>query len=319
MNNELIPLHLRYRPQTFEEVIGHGSICASLKRMVESQESQSFLFHGPTGTGKTTLSRIAAYEMGADPENLLEIDGASHTQVDAMRRITSTLQYKILGAVKGAKRAIIIDECHRLTIQAWESLLKSVEEPPPHVLWFFCTTRVEKVPTTIKSRCASFTLKALDHKALETLITKVIEDEGIDISGGVFDLIVQQANGSGRQALVNLALVRDLKDDRKEAARVLVALTESDPAKEMAKLCISGGSWVRAMALYKPLAEEEPESVRYAISNYIAGALRNAKTDDEAMRFLSLLESFSESYVSENRVVNVNALLLSIGRALFNG
>src|ERR1700679_2452146 len=149
----------RYRPQVFDEVIGQDAVVRSLKATVKKKDAQIFLFSGPAGTGKTTLARLVAKAFGVEDKQVEsgEIDGATNNGIESMRNIQDIIQYRPFG--NSGMRSITIDECHRLSPNAWDSLLKVLEDPPKHVVWFFCTTNPIKVPATIKTRCAKFELK----------------------------------------------------------------------------------------------------------------------------------------------------------------
>ena len=302
-------LHTLYRPTEFEHVVGHPAIVKTLKDLVKNNGSQAFLFCGPAGTGKTTLARITAAKLGCRPQDILEIDGATYTGVDDMRKIQEILQYKPFG---GAKRAIIIDEVHRISQQAFDSLLKVTEQPPPHIYWLFATTNPSKVPKTIQTRFATFTLKAVSNDDLHKLIIEITGLEKITLAEGIADLIVKEAQGSPRQALVNLALCRNLKD-RKEAAQVLQSALQSEVVIELCRFLLAGGSWQKAMIIANKLENEAPESVRIVVCQYMAKVLLNSKTDKDAKRLLQILDAFAVSYQSSEGFA---PLLLSVGRVL---
>lgn len=301
----------KWRPESFDEVVGQAAIVDSLEDICKRNSSQAFLFQGPSGTGKTTLARIAAKVLCcATP--FYEIDAATHTGVDDMRSVQEALRYAPLGKVK--RRAIIIDECHRLSANAWDSLLKSVEEPPKHIVWFFCTTNAAKVPNTIKTRCTGFTLKAVSDVELMDLVSFVAKEEKFKASPVVLDLVVKEAGGSPRQALSNLAVCANVTD-RKAAAEVLRSAVDNDATINFCRFIIKGaGSWVQAMTHIKALSETNPESVRIVVTNYVGAALKNAKSDDAAMRLLQILDAFAEPYTSSTEQTQ---LLISTGRVLF--
>lgn len=300
----------KWRPNTFDEVVGQDAVVDSLVGLCERNSSQAFLLQGPSGTGKTTLARIAARSLGCALP-FYEIDAATHTGVDDMRSVQEALRYAPLGKVK--RRAIIIDECHRLSANAWDSLLKSVEEPPKHIVWFFCTTNAAKVPNTIKTRCTGFTLKAVSDDDLLYLIKAVAKTEKFKASPAVLDLVVKEANGSPRQALSNLSVCANVTD-RKDAATVLRSAVDNDATIQFCRFIAKGGSWAMAMSHVKALVDTNPESVRIVTTNYIGAILKNAKKDEEAMRLLQILDAFAEPYTSSTEQTQ---LMISIGRVLF--
>jgi DNA polymerase-3 subunit gamma/tau len=132
----------KYRPRTLADVIGQDNVVRSLQSIGKKKDTQVFLFSGPSGCGKTTLSRILAKMYGVEDNSVLEIDAASRTGVDDMRQLQEIVQYRPFG--DSGKRAIILDECHRLSKNAWDSLLKVLEDPPAHIVWCFCTTELIK-------------------------------------------------------------------------------------------------------------------------------------------------------------------------------
>lgn len=303
-------LHTKHRPRKFADVIGQDAVIKSLSGMLERDQSQAFLLIGPSGTGKTTLARIAALKLGCKASDMQEVDAASHTGVDAMRQVAQNLHFTPMGG--SDTRVVIVDEAHMLSKSAWNSLLKVLEEPPAHVYWFLCTTEPGKVPRTVMTRCASFTLKLVPEKSLKDLLSRVCEKEGIKLVDGVDDLVVKEADGSPRQLLVNLAAVVTATDKR-EAAELLKAALESDATRELCQFLLNGGSWLRAMGIVNKLAEENPESVRIVVMNYMASVLKGAKSDKEAIHVLSVMDAFCHPYNSSERLA---PLLLSVGRVL---
>lgn len=306
-------LHVRYRPRKFLDVVGQAAVVKSLGKIIERDSSQCFLFSGPSGTGKTTLARICAVKLGCQPHDILEIDAASNTGVDDMRKVMDGLKYRPLG--ESDVKVLIVDECHMLSRNAWNSILKSTEEPPAHVYWFFCTTEASKIPPTIKTRATSYQLKPVPDKELGVLLDRVCEKEKIDVPGDVGDLIIREAGGSPRQLLVNLDICREAQT-KKEAADLLKTALESDATIELARFMMAGGSWMKAMSIVGKLSEENPEGVRIVLVNYFGKALRDAKTDKAAAATLRILDAFAEPY---NPSEKLSPLILSIGRALLGG
>ena len=303
-------LHLKYRPKRFKDVVGQDAVVSALKGLIDSKGARSFLLSGPSGTGKTTLARIAAKELGHKSKDVLEIDAATHTGIDAMRQVQELLRYVPFGSSSG--RAIIVDEAHMLSRSAWNSLLKVVEEPPELVSWFFCTTEPAKVPKTIRTRCAALDLRDVSSDDLKSLVLHVIKSESLKIEEDVVTVIVREASGSPRQALVNLSICL-LASTRKEAAEALRSASESDVVLELCRFLVNKGSWLKAMAIVNKFTNENPESIRIAVCNYMGAALRNSKKDRQACHFLEIIDAFAEPYNSSE---HMTPLLVSIGQVL---
>jgi DNA polymerase-3 subunit gamma/tau len=303
-------LHVKYRPRDFSEVVGQADAIASLQKTLTRNEVHSFLMTGPSGTGKTTLARIVAKMVGARPSDIIEIDAATKTGVDDMRAILEILRHKPLG---GSVRPIVLDEAHMLSRNAWNSMLKAIEEPPKHVYWFICTTEPGKVPVTVSSRCLPVRLKSVPEKGLIALLRDVCSEEKLKLRDDIIQLCAFEAKGSARQALVNLELVRDVKDG-KEAQRLLANVADADPVIALCRFLLDGkGSWMKVAGLLRALEEQNPEGVRIVVCNYMASVLKGAKNDRTAMSALAVLGQFDTPYNSSEGMA---PLFLSVGRCL---
>lgn len=307
-------LHTAYRPQLFKQVMGQAPAVTALTAALKHKSSQCFLLSGPSGLGKTTLARIAARKLSCQ---LQEIDGAHLTGVNEMREVVQGVQFLPFGQHKG--HAVIIDECHRISPQAWDSLLKATEEPPAGVYWFFCTTNPDKVPGTIKTRALHLQLKSLDRDTLGDLVAGVAVKAGIDLEDTIRQLVVAEAHGSPRQALVNLAAVRDAKS-REQAAALLRAEQQSDAGLQLCRTIAGSANqeapWPEAMQLVERLLEdgESAEGLRIRIMHYMAAAIR--KADPKRGRLLlARMEPFVYGYGQSDGdamlVRSVGASLLS--------
>lgn len=305
------PLHTKWRPKKFEDVVGQVQAVKALQGVIKRKSSRAFLLTGPSGTGKTTLARIAARALGALDDDIMEIDAATQSGVDNIRNVQEVIRYKPLG--EGSLKAIVVDEAHGLSKQSWDALLKSIEEPPAHIVWFFCTTNPVKVPATIKTRCTAVALKPVKDDDLADLLDYVCEQEKIDPPDDVFNIIVEQAGGSPRQLLVNLNLCRDVTK-RKVAAELLRGAVEGDAIRELCQFLNKGGSWMKCAGILKKLDGENPEGVRIAVVNYFAAVVRGAKSDRNALAALAIIQEFATPY---NQAENMAPLYLSIASALY--
>lgn len=303
-------LHSKYRPRKLAEVVGQSAVVNSLSKVLAKGEQQAFLFSGPSGCGKTTLARIAARMLGCARKDIREVDAATYTGVDDMRAIKELLIYEPFGETTG--RAIIVDECHSLSKNAWQSLLKSVEEPPAHVYWMFCTTEIGKVPQTIKTRCAAYTLRSVEYNSMVKLFDRVCEAEGLEWENDVAALIINEAGGSPRQLLVNMEVCREI-DNKKEAAVVLQAAQGSKEVIDLCRFLMTGGSWQKAMAIVGKLDVSNPEGIRIMVTNYFAKVALGAKSEKQAVHALNILTEFSQPFNPSDKH---GPLLRAIGQVL---
>jgi DNA polymerase III gamma/tau subunit len=310
-----VSLATRHRPQSLEGVVGQREAVNILKYAVKNSNQHSFLFAGPSGVGKTTLARIMAHEFtngDGTPANLEEIPAADHTGVDAMRAVVHRLQFRAIGA--SPIKAVILDECHRLSGSAWDVLLKPIEEPPSHVYWFLCTTEPGKIPKTIHTRCSRIDLKSVPEDVLLDLLASIAKREKLKTPDEVLEAIAEGAGGSPRQALVFLETCGHLVT----AAEARLAMRSGGQNKEAIDLCRflvkgQGQSWVEAMKLVKALDGVDAESVRITLVNYLAVVLINTKENRKAAELLRILDCFMRPYLTTDRAA---PLLHSLGLVL---
>jgi len=305
----------KYRPQTFAEVIGQSAVVRSLKTVIKKRTSHAFLFTGPSGTGKTTLGRIIANELGAtDPKQVREFDAATNTGIDDVRAIMETLRYKPIGTTP--IRVMIIDECHALSSAAWKALLKVLEEPPEWIIWILCTTEPLRVPPTIKTRCAAYGLVAVDKQTMYEWLSDICEKENIlqgEEGERIVNLCVKEAYGSPRQALSNLATCEASKT-KAEAAGLLASADATPEAIELAKLLMNRGTWLQAQQLLVALKDTSPESIRQTVRAYITKAALGADKEAQWAYRLKVLSAFSEPCFSGD---GITPILLATARAMF--
>lgn len=306
-------LHTKYRPADFDGVLGQDDTVKSIKRVLAKSSCQAFIFTGPSGTGKTTLARIIARHVGCPASNLLEVDGATYTGIDAMRELAEGLQYAPLG---GSKKMVIVDEAHRLSRQAWDCLLKPIEEPPAHVFWCFCTTEPLKIPNAIRTRCVQYETKAVKRDQVRELLERVRDDEGYKTPDDVLALIAEKCQGSVRLALTALAQCSACSD-RRSAADIIKAASEEGDVIDLCRALLKGASsWSTMVKLVEPLKEQNGEGVRLTIIAYFTKVLMGTSSDKQAAYLLNILQAFSDPYPQGAGVAHV---LLSLGQVVFSG
>ena len=158
------PLILRHRPTDWPAIRGHDAVVGVLQRRIAGPgHPHAYLITGPSGVGKTTIGRLIAATLGAETN---EIDAATYSGVEAMRSLVEFVGYQ----PPRTSRLIIIDECHRLSRNAWDAVLKPIEEPPAHLYWALCTTEFDAVPDTIVTRCYHCKLDRLDDRVIEEFL-----------------------------------------------------------------------------------------------------------------------------------------------------
>jgi DNA polymerase-3 subunit gamma/tau len=216
-------LYRKYRPQDFDEVVGQEAVVRTLRNAIErDQVRQAYLFAGPRGTGKTSLARIVAKSLNCvqgpttTPCNtcnscrtiaagtsldVIEMDAASQRGIDDIREIRD---HVILQPVEGRHKVYILDEAHQLTDAAFNALLKLIEEPPPHLVFIFCTTDLAKMLPTVRSRCQTFRFERPRLGELNRLLRRVADGEDIDTPDSALALIGRSARGSFRDAVSTL-------------------------------------------------------------------------------------------------------------------
>ena len=194
-----LALYRKYRPAKFPEVIGQEAVVTALERASkDGRIGHAYLFSGGRGTGKTTLARIFATAIGTTPSDLYEMDAASNRGIDDVRELREAVRTL---PFESKYKVYIIDEAHMLTKDAWNALLKTLEEPPAHVVFIFATTEKDKIIDTILSRCQHFVLKQPTLDILKKHAIDVAKKEGIILDGASAELIATFGDGSFRDML----------------------------------------------------------------------------------------------------------------------
>ena len=271
----------KYRPIDFNEVIGQDHVVKALINSINQEKiHQAFIFSGTRGIGKTTIARILAKCLNCessskptpDPCNecsntkeistgrsvdFLEIDAASNTQVEKIRDLIETVEYK---PAKARFKIYLIDEVHMLSPASFNALLKTLEEPPPHVIFIFATTNPEKIPKTVQSRCLQLNLKTVDEEILSSHLKKILEKEKINYDNDSVSLIANTANGSVRDGLTLLdqAIAYGNGELLKEDVKALLGTIDNSLLIELIGSVIDGNG-KKTFDLLSQIEELTPE------------------------------------------------------------
>lgn len=309
MSNEL---HVKYRPRTLADVVGQDDAVKSLAaRFKDGKPAHAYLFTGPSGTGKTTLARIVAAMAGCEDGNVLEVDAASTSGADEMRAVVSNARHVGFGA--SPNRAVIVDECHSLSKQAWQVLLKPLEEPPPHLFFMLCTTEPSKVPSTVETRCQAYRLRDVPHKAIARIVDDVAEKEGIKLDDETFDHVVEAAQGSPRRALTLLAKVAGVAGSPRDAARLLERVEDTPEVIDLCRALADRASWPELVRIAKGIQGDNYEGTRIVVVRYLASCAMGAKNPRD---WAHLMSCFATPY---NASDGIAPLVLSLANAYLGG
>jgi len=289
-------LQIKYRPKSFDEVFGNRQVVEALKKIVaRKNRPHAFLFHGPPGTGKTTLAGILAGELGASGRDFIEMDSATYRGIKDIRELKDIFFI----APSSKARFVFFDEAHKLTKDAEEAMLKDLERFPPHLYFAFATTEPKQLLPTTLSRLTPFETKKLSTVEMRALIQYVVGKEGSQLPSVVIDKLVAVANGIPRDALKILDMV--LSAGTKEAMLSVISNLKFDE-NEVRDLCrlllsINGDgmkSWIKVRTVLEGLSDKNPEDIRRAVLGWCNVALMKTKDVRVAIRAFDIMACFEE-------------------------
>ena len=250
----------------------------------------AILFSGPTGCGKTTLARIVGKVLGAKGTDFIEVDSADFRGIDTIRDIRRKAQY---APVESDVRVYLLDECHKLSNDAQNALLKILEDTPKHVYFILATTESFKLLDTIKGRTNVFEVSLLGEKEMFRLLRKVVKGEDENLSKNIYEQIIQDSLGHPRNALQILEQVLNVPEE----SRLEIAKKTAEKQSQSIELCralIDGSGWKKVSTILKGLKKEDPESIRRHVLGYASAVLLNGGNERAAI----IVDEFRDYFYS---------------------
>ena len=287
-------LYLKYRPQTFDEVVGQEPITRTLRNALrQGRMRHAYLFTGPRGTGKTTTARLLAKAVNCQaPEeerpcnacpicvainegrllDLIEIDAASNRGIDEIRDIREKVGFR---PNEGRFKVYVLDEAHMLTEPAFNALLKTLEEPPPHVIFALVTTDPHKIPATITSRCQRFDFRRIPLQAIVDRLASIAEQEGVTVEPAALELIAHQGTGAMRDAISLLDQLTSYGDEiTLDQVQMVLGTVASEAAGKLAA-CLAEGDVAGGLDLINRTVGDgaDPRQFGREVVEYLRGLL----------------------------------------------
>ncbi len=331
-----IVLARKWRPQGFDDLIGQESVVKTFENAISSGKIvHAYLFSGPRGVGKTSSARILAKALNCEERSgsgpcgqcqscqaitdgasidVFEIDGASNNSVDAVRELRETVKYAPSG---GHYKIYIIDEVHMLSTSAFNALLKTLEEPPEHVIFIFATTEPKKIPSTILSRCQHHAFRRISKSRIKEQLKKISDKEEIDIRGKALDMIAKAAEGSMRDALTLLDQAYSFSDSiTEQELQSLLGLPEIDIIHNLSETILNGNI-SETLVIIKELTDRGSDLRQ--LTRELVEHFRNiaiVKVSDNAGGLLEFAEDEIEKYKLYAAEVNIEQLTLLLSELL---
>jgi DNA polymerase III subunit gamma/tau len=283
-------LYHKHRPQSLSAVVGNTAVTTALEGMLSNLDKcpRVFLLHGGTGCGKTTIGRIMKSMLEITDTDYREIDSADFRGIDTIRELRKHSNYMPL---ESPYRMFLLDECHKLTNDAQNALLKLLEDTPKHLFFILCTTEPEKIIKAVRGRCSEFQLNSLKEEEMVGLLRKTARKEGEKLDTELLETIAESAQGHPRNALQILEQVLNTEpEQREEAAKVIVE--QQAQSIELCRALLGNKPWKSVAAILTKLKGQDAESIRRVVLGYAQAIL--LKTDNPKAGLV--LECFIEPF-----------------------
>ncbi len=291
-------LYRKYRPGNFDELVAQDHVVDALKAALKQDSlGHAYLFYGSRGIGKTSVARLVASELGVSQNDTHEIDGASNRKIEDIRELRDAVQALPFDS---KYKVYIIDEVHMLTKEAFNALLKTLEEPPAHAIFILATTELHKVPDTIISRCQVFTFERPTAETLAKHVITIGDKEGKDIDPAAAQIIARLGDGSFRDTLGVLQQVLSSVDDKRIGAEEVSQVTKS-PSQELVKKLVAAvisAEKEEALAIIQTISEQDSDMV--LVTEEVLTRLRAGLLLKHAPQSAGSLEkALTKEYVSQ--------------------
>ncbi len=303
-----VALYTKYRPQKFAEVLGQEHITETLKESIKTGKiAHAYLFTGSRGTGKTSIARIFAREIGTTDRDLYEIDAASNNGVEEIRALKESIN---LLPFDSKYKVYIFDEVHMLSKSAFNALLKTLEEPPAYAIFILATTEAHKIPETVLSRCETYNFKTPNRAVLKKMIVDTAKKEGFVLEGAVAELVAVLGDGSFRDAHTILQKLLRVSADKKitlaEAEKVtgspknvlindiLEAMLSGDLERGLSAVKIATDENLDHKVLYKLLLEKYRNLLLIKVAPTKKSLYDESASEDDIVWFNELVAKYGE-------------------------
>lgn len=303
-----MPLHIDYRPQDFDEVVGNKTTIENIKNKIYGNDPpHAILLHGPFGCGKTSIGYLISEALGCSikSNDFVELDAVQTGTIESAREIRQNMSFLPFDE-RSKCRVWLIDEIHASSAKFQEGLLKALEKSPPHAFFILCTTDLNKVNGGIKQRCTHFKVGKLNSEQITKLLKWILlEEKKTDINQDVIDEIIKAAEGSPREAVKILDQIFDLDPDK-----MIDAIQGTEAEREVRELCqamLKGASWPELAEIIKGMKDIDAERARQAIIAWFASVAldkkgfnkkNKKKWDEVAAKSALVFDCFRENYYS---------------------